>query len=136
MQAIVLPDESFDRVKRHTDFIAATIFPGGCLPSVGALTGAARRGGFTLHALADIGMHYGETLRRWRANLRRGRPRLPAIGLDERFARLWDFYFSYCEAGFEERYLSDVQLLYAAPGFDRTTATTVTTTSPANRAVR
>ena len=45
MQAIVVPDESFDRLKRHTDFIKAAIFPGGCLPSVGALTAAANRSG-------------------------------------------------------------------------------------------
>ena len=45
MQAIVVPDESFDRLKRHTDFIKAAIFPGGCLPSVGALAAAASRNG-------------------------------------------------------------------------------------------
>ncbi len=47
MQAIVAPDESFDRLKRHNDFIKTAIFPGGCLPSVGALTAAAQRGGLS-----------------------------------------------------------------------------------------
>lgn len=115
MQAIVVPDGSFDRLKRHTDFIKAAIFPGGCLPSVGALTAAANRGGLQLRHHVDIGLHYGETLRRWRANLQMVAPELPSLGLDNRFARLWNFYFAYCEAGFDERYISDAQLLYATP---------------------
>ncbi|MDZ4825700.1 MAG: cyclopropane-fatty-acyl-phospholipid synthase family protein [Actinomycetota bacterium] len=118
MQAIVAPERSFDRLKRRTDFIKAQIFPGGCLPSVGALTAAAKRSGrLTLRNVDDIGPHYGETLRRWRVNLTRIAPDLPALGLDPSFARLWAFYFAYCEAGFEERYISATQLLYATPGF-------------------
>jgi cyclopropane-fatty-acyl-phospholipid synthase len=119
MQAIVAPDRSFDRLKRHRDFIKAAIFPGGCLPSIAALTAAAGRNGLALRDLDRIGGHYGETLRRWRTNLDQVAPELPNLGLDARFGRLWDFYFAYCEAGFDERYLDGVQLLYApgpAPG--------------------
>lgn len=113
MQAIVAPDGSFDRLKRHTDFIKSAIFPGGCLPSVEALTTAANRSGhMALRHRDDIGRHYGETLRRWQAHLDRLGPELPALGLDTRFARLWEFYFAYCEAGFDERYISTAQLLY------------------------
>ena len=60
-----------------------------------------------------MGLHYGETLRRWRANLDGITPELPALGLDHRFARLWDFYLAYCEAGFDERYIGVTQLSYA-----------------------
>ena len=117
LQAIVVPDASFDRTKRHTDFIKAAIFPGGCLPSVGALTrGRPRRSELTLVHLDDIGPHYAETLRRWRANLADARDELAALGYDERFVRLWEFYFSYCEAGFDERYVSVVQVAFAAAG--------------------
>ncbi|MEP6660336.1 MAG: cyclopropane-fatty-acyl-phospholipid synthase family protein [Acidimicrobiales bacterium] len=116
VQAITVPDESFDRIKRHTDFIKAVIFPGGCLPSIEALTAAARRSGeFALIGHDDIGLHYAETLRRWRANLEAVRHELPLLGLDDRFGRLWQFYFAYCEAGFDERYISAAQLLYTAP---------------------
>lgn len=115
LQAIVVPDESFDRAKHHTDFIKAAIFPGGCLPSVGALTAAAARNELTLTRHDGIGPHYAETLRRWRANLDEARDELAPRGYDDRFVRLWDFYFSYCEAGFEERYLDDVHLVYVAP---------------------
>ena len=116
MQAIVVPDQSFDRLKRHTDFIKAAIFPGGCLPSIGALTAAANRNGLTMRNVDDIGGHYGETLRRWRTNLNAIKTELPALGLDTRFGRLWDFYLAYCEAGFDERYIGATQLLYTAPG--------------------
>jgi len=117
MQAIVVPDRSFDRLKRHTDFIKAAIFPGGCLPSIGALTAAANRSGLALHNVDQIGPHYGETLRRWRTNLDAVDVELPALGLDARFGRLWRFYLAYCEAGFDERYVGATQLLYTAPGF-------------------
>lgn len=120
MQAIVIPDRSFDRAKHRTDFIKAAIFPGGCLPSVGALTEAAGASDLAGVHLDDIGVHYAETLRRWRANLTEHRDELGSIGLDARFARLWDFYFSYCEAGFDERYISVVQLAFAPPGRKRT----------------
>jgi cyclopropane-fatty-acyl-phospholipid synthase len=117
MQAIVVRDESFDRIKLHTDFIKAAIFPGGCLPSVRALTAAANRNGLSHAHEDDIGLHYGETLRRWRRNLSDARHDLDALGLDERFGRRWEFYFSYCEAAFEERYVRDVQLLYTPPAW-------------------
>ena len=114
LQAIVVPDESFDRAKHTTDFIKAAIFPGGCLPSKAALSAAAKRGGgMALTHLDDIGLHYAETLRRWRSNLERAHDELATIGFDDRFSRLWDFYFSYCEAGFDERYVSVVQLAYS-----------------------
>jgi len=117
MQAIVVPDRSFDRTKRNTDFIKAAIFPGGCLPSKQALTASANRSGLSLARLDDIGVHYAETLRRWKANLAAHRDELGSFGYDERFTRLWNFYFSYCEAGFEERYISAAQMAFSAPGW-------------------
>jgi cyclopropane-fatty-acyl-phospholipid synthase len=137
LQAIVVPDASFDRTKRTTDFIKAAIFPGGCLPSVGALTAAATGtdGGADLEIvhLDDLGPHYGETLRRWRANLADARDDLADLGYDDRFTRLWDFYFSYCEAGFDERYVSVVQLAYAAPGWVSSVGADVRRLEPSSR---
>ena len=79
MQAIVAADESFDRLKRHADFIKAAIFPGGCLPSVRALTTVAQStAGLALTHRDDIGPHYAETLRRWRTNLDDHDARAPA----------------------------------------------------------
>ena len=115
MQAIVVPDAQFDRLKRHTDFIKAAIFPGGCLPSPEALLRAAEPAGFRQTQLDEFGRHYAETLRRWKRNLENVAPELisrPQLGLDRRFVRLWDFYFSYCEAGFDESYIEVVQAVY------------------------
>ncbi len=113
MQAIVVPDESFDRAKHHEDFIKSVIFPGSCIPSARALTDAARRHDLTLRHQDDIGLHYAETLRRWRSNF--ADSAVGGLHLDERFRRLWEFYLAYCEAGFEEGSVGDVQLLYSAP---------------------
>lgn len=119
MQAITIPGQRFEQAKGRPDFIRRVIFPGGCLPSVEALvSSAARVSDLGLVGLEDIGTHYAETLRRWRANLDACRADLPACGLDERFARLWEFYLCYCEAGFEERDISAVQLVLAGPGWN------------------
>jgi len=124
MQAIVVPDASFDRAKRHRDFIKGVIFPGSCIPSVGVLTTSAKRcGGFSLVHLDHLGAHYAETLRRWRANLVAARDELADSGFDERFIRLWKFYFAYCEAGFDENYTNVTQLLYAPPDRPQTALT-------------
>ena len=105
-------------MKRHTDFIKAAIFPGGCLPSVASADAAANEPG----PVATYERRHRTALRRDAAPLAREprralEPSSPSLGFDERFARLWDFYFSYCEAGFDERYVSDVQLLYTGPAW-------------------
>ena len=70
-----------------------------------------------LVGLEDIGAHYVLTLREWREGLARRRSDALALGLDEHFLRLWEFYFAYCEGGFAEGQLSDVQMLLARPRF-------------------
>ncbi len=45
--------------------------------------------------------------------------RVAELGYDERFRRLWELYLSYCEGGFRERRIQDVQLLLAKPGIPR-----------------
>lgn len=115
LQAIVIADRSYERAKRHDDFIRRSIFPGGCLPSVTSLTTAAGRAGLRLVELDDIGLHYAETLRRWRANVETHADDVADLGLDQGFRRLWDLYLTYCEAAFRERHVSDVQVVLAAP---------------------
>jgi cyclopropane-fatty-acyl-phospholipid synthase len=63
--------------------------------------------------LEDIGVHYVETLRRWRGNLETNAEAVEDLGLGQEFSRRWDFYLSYCEAAFLERHVSDVQLVLA-----------------------
>lgn len=120
LQAIVIEPQRFDRAKTTQDFIKDFIFPGGCLPSVDALVHSATRStDLTLTGLDDYGTHYAETLRRWRAALEANRHRLHELGLGEAFARMWEFYFAYCEAAFDDRAISVVQLTMARPGWGR-----------------
>jgi cyclopropane-fatty-acyl-phospholipid synthase len=58
------------------------------------------------------------TLREWRLNFERHWDRIRTFGYDERFRRLWRLYLAYCEAGFAERRIGDVQLLLAKPGYE------------------
>ena len=117
MQAIVIPAQRYDQARAGRDFIKNVIFPGGSLPSIEALLRASSAvGDFTVTDLEDIGPHYAETLRRWRASLEACRADLGDLGLDARFGRLWDFYLAYCEAGFDERDISAVQLVLTRPG--------------------
>ncbi len=111
MQTIVIEDQAFDRAKHHDDFIKRFVFPGGCLPSVKSIVASATRGAFRVRDLRDIGEHYPETLRRWRANIDTDLERLESLQLDDSFGRLWTFYLCYCEAGFLERRVSDIQVL-------------------------
>ena len=116
LQAIVLPDQRFERAKTTQDFIKRCVFPGGCLPSVEAiLRSTSRSTDLALTRLDDMGHHYALTLARWRERLFKHEAELADLDVDEAFLRLWDFYFSYCEGAFTERYVSVVQAVFARP---------------------
>ncbi|MEI7858982.1 MAG: cyclopropane-fatty-acyl-phospholipid synthase family protein [Acidimicrobiales bacterium] len=116
LQAITVEDRSFERAKNGTDFVREYIFPGGCLPSMEAITRSLRRATpLVVVDVEDIGRHYAETLRRWYVNLADRTGEMAALGLDTRFQRLWNFYLCYCEGAFLERHISDVQLVMAMP---------------------
>jgi cyclopropane-fatty-acyl-phospholipid synthase len=117
LQAITIADQHFESAARSVDFIQRHVFPGSCIPSVTALLGAATRASdLRVTHLESIGHHYVRTLATWRGNLRAHRAEALALGLDDDFLRLFDFYFCYCEGGFAERHIDDVQLLLARPG--------------------
>ncbi len=117
IQAIVIDDRSFERAKRHRDFVRRMVFPGGCLPSVASLTTSLSRAtDLRIVDLEDIGRHYVETLRRWAERLATHSDAVAALGVGREFRRLWDLYLAYCEASFLERHISDVQLVLAKSG--------------------
>jgi cyclopropane-fatty-acyl-phospholipid synthase len=116
LQAICLPDRRFEAGKYHEDFIKRYIFPGGMLPSVGAMVDAGcRRGTLQLLDLDDLTAHYVVTLRRWRQRFDANEQRLDALGYDDRFRRLWRMYLAYCEAAFAERHCTVAQLVFVGP---------------------
>ncbi len=115
IQAIVIDDASFERAKHHDDFIRHRIFPGGCLPSQRVIETAARRSGLDVVDVANIGEHYPETLRRWRANFRRHAGEVACLGWDAAAMREWAMYLAYCEAAFLERHITVVQVVLRRP---------------------
>jgi len=120
IQAITIDDQRYEGALREVDFIKKHIFPGSFIPSVARLISAsARTPTLKLVSLDDIGLDYAKTLRQWSENFAEAGEQLLKLGFDERFQRLWQFYFSYCEGGFIERVISDVHMVFcnqAQPG--------------------
>lgn len=116
LQSITIADQDYDRHRRDFDFIKRYVFPGASIPSVTALVASATRASdLRLFQLDDISAHYALTLRRWREAFRTNLESVRRLGFSERFVRMWDFYLGYCEGGFAERYLGDVQMLLVKP---------------------
>jgi cyclopropane-fatty-acyl-phospholipid synthase len=116
LQAITITDQIFDQHKRSVDFIKRYIFPGSCIPSIAAMTSSvARATDLKLFHLEDITPHYARTLRTWRQRFFANIDKVRDLGYPETFIRMWEYYLCYCEAGFTERYLGDVQMLLTKP---------------------
>ena len=116
LQAITIADGEYDRHKRSVDFIKRYIFPGSCIPSLTAMSKAmARTTDLRLVHLEDLTPHYARTLRQWRHRFFENIKSVRSLGYSDTFIRMWEYYLCYCEGGFEERYLGDVQILCAKP---------------------
>ena len=112
LQSITIADRHYARARDEVDFIKRYIFPGSCIPAVSALAQAiADSSDLRIVHLEDIGPHYASTLARWRDNFFSNLNQVHALGYPESFCRMWEYYLSYCEAGFAERTLGDVQML-------------------------
>lgn len=118
VQAILIPDQRYERYRRSVDFIQRHVFPGGLLPSLARIQAcAAEATDLRLLDLDDLTLHYARTLAAWRARFDANENRVAALGLTPAERRKWRFYFAYCEGGFLERTIASAQLLYAKPGF-------------------
>jgi len=116
LQAITIGDHIFDRHKRSVDFIKRYIFPGSCIPSITAINKAiARATDLQLVQLEDITPHYARTLGEWRRRFFANIEEVRALGFSDTFIRMWEYYLCYCEGGFAERYIGDVQMIFAKP---------------------
>ena len=119
LQVITIPDQRYDSYRKNPDWIQKYIFPGGMLPSLTELSKAmAKHTQFTVEHLDNIGVHYAETLRRWRHAFVEKREHLLELGYDETFQRKWIYYLCYCEAGFQTRFTNNLHLVLARPGED------------------
>ena len=110
IQAILTSDTQYELTKGGVSWISRYIFPGGLVPSLGAITAATPEG---LDLVADerFGRHYAETLRRWRRTFNAEWPQLQAR-YDDSFRRMWEFYLAYAETGFRTRILDVTRLTF------------------------
>ena len=116
LQAISIGDQIFDRHRRTVDFIKRYIFPGSCIPSITAISNAiAAATDLRLVHLEDITPHYARTLAEWRRRFFVQIERVRELGYSDTFIRMWEYYLCYCEGGFTERYIGDVQMVFAKP---------------------
>jgi cyclopropane-fatty-acyl-phospholipid synthase len=116
LQAITIADQHYQSAVHSVDFIKRYIFPGSCIPSVTALCGSMTRASdLRLVDLEDLTPHYASTLKAWRQGFMANLDRVRRLGFGNDFINMWEFYLSYCEAGFRERYIGDVQMVLAKP---------------------
>jgi cyclopropane-fatty-acyl-phospholipid synthase len=114
VQTITMNEQRFASYHARPDWIQKHVFPGAELASVSeVLKSIGRATSLTLLHLEDIGTHYARTLRAWRERFLEKLDAVRALGFDGRFVRTWEYYLSYCEAGFAERYIGDAQMLFA-----------------------
>lgn len=115
LQVITCPDSTYNSYRHSMDFIRKHIFPGGHLPSLGALQQAcvAAETRFDWCHLESFGGHYARTLQLWRLRFDAAWERIEPLGFDERFRRLWRMYLAYCEAAFTMRHINVVQAVLA-----------------------
>lgn len=116
VQAITCADHRYELVRRSVDWTQKHIFPGSLIPSLGALTDAARATSqLQMHSLFDLGTSYAKTLAEWRHRFNASLPVIAELGFDEHFVRAWNYYFSYCEAAFATRHISVKQIVFTRP---------------------
>ncbi|WP_336038600.1 cyclopropane-fatty-acyl-phospholipid synthase family protein [Acinetobacter calcoaceticus] len=117
IQAITIEDFRYKKALNTVDYIKRYIFPGSFIPSVSVLTQTASESGLRLKHLNDIGLSYAKTIHHWRARFLIAREEVLALGFDENFIRMWDFYLCYCEGGFKEGVISNVHLLFESTSY-------------------
>ena len=109
IQAITIDDKLFNRYKKKEDFIQKYIFPGGFLPSKNSLVEYAKKTGLEFTQCNSYGAHYSNTLKIWREKFFKSWEHISKQGFDNTFKRMWNFYLSYCEAGFRSKNIDLIQ---------------------------
>jgi len=100
IQAITIAEARYSSYRDRPDFIQQYIFPGGMLPTFGVMQAEAARAGLRLDNHQSFGPSYARTLSAWRERFLAAWPRLQTLGFDSSFKRMWEYYLTYCEAGF------------------------------------
>jgi cyclopropane-fatty-acyl-phospholipid synthase len=111
LQAIAFPDVAYERQRRSANWIQTYIFPGGLLPSLAEIERSLHGTHLLVRRVEDIAPSYALTLRAWRTAFLARLDDVRAMGFDERFIRMWDFYLSISEAGFATGVTQDLQIV-------------------------
>lgn len=116
IQAITIADSQYEYAQKNVDFIQRYIFPGSCLPSLAVMNATiAKVSDMVVTHIEDIGQDYALTLNHWRQNFFTHIDDVVKLGYPDQFIWMWEFYLCYCEGGFLEKAISDVQLVAAKP---------------------
>ncbi len=113
LQIITIQEKFWDGYRTEMDFIRRYIFPGGMLPTPARLDELGQSHGLSNVSQRIFGHDYARTLADWRIRFREVWPNLVPLGFDERFRRLWEYYYAYCEAGFRSENIDVRQIVYA-----------------------
>lgn len=105
LQVITIDNDRYSAYRERPDFIQLSIFPGGMLPTKRIIEAQAQDAGLCVTHGEHFGKSYARTLADWRLRFNRAWPEIAALGFDDRFRRLWDYYLVYCQAGFEAGWL-------------------------------
>ncbi|MCB1123897.1 MAG: cyclopropane-fatty-acyl-phospholipid synthase family protein, partial [Verrucomicrobiae bacterium] len=116
-QVILSANSQYNSYRKGVDWIRKHIFPGGHLPSLNAVTSALEEANipWDLYHLETFGLHYAKTLREWQNAYNQNLQKLQELGVTESFNRKWNFYLSYCEAGFLQRHVNVAQFVFGQP---------------------
>ena len=118
LQAITMADQRYEQARDSVDYIKRYIFPGGCLPSVSVIADhVARYTDMQIVRLRDITEDYAQTLAHWCERFTASLDAVRAMGFDEEFVRMWEYYLCYCEGGFRERIIGTVHMTFAKPAY-------------------
>ena len=109
IQGIIINDDLFDRYRHSEDFIQKYIFPGGFLPSLNLIKKMTKDNQLNLEKINSYSEDYAKTLFTWRNNFINTWDNIAPLGFDDYFKRMWEFYLSYCEAGFKAKNIDLIQ---------------------------
>ena len=109
IQGITIREDLFERYRSSEDFIQKYIFPGGFLPSLGFMKSLIKKNNLNLLKVNSYPDDYAKTLATWRENFLKVWSNIAPLGFDETFKRMWEFYLSYCEAGFKSKNIDLIQ---------------------------
>ncbi|KAJ0677686.1 putative cyclopropane-fatty-acyl-phospholipid synthase [Helianthus annuus] len=117
LQFISVQDGKYDEFRQAAGFAKEYIFPGGNLPSLNRLISAMTASSkLCVDHVEQIGKHYYQTLRCWRANFLKNHSKILSLGFNQEFIRIWEYYFDYCAAGYKTEILLDYQVVFSRPG--------------------